>query len=84
MCAINVKQCILHGKYNNSLTFIAQKIADETPLDTKIRGFLSVQIGVPIDKFEFPIPNHFLENQFGISKIKQKSSNWTLQQAHTF
>jgi hypothetical protein len=31
MCAIIVKQCILHGKYNNSLTFIAQKTADETP-----------------------------------------------------
>jgi hypothetical protein len=31
MCAIIVKQCILHGKYSNSLTFIAQKTADETP-----------------------------------------------------
>jgi hypothetical protein len=31
MCAINAKQCILQGKYNNSLTFIPQKTADETP-----------------------------------------------------
>jgi hypothetical protein len=29
--AIIVNQCILHGKYNNNLTFIAQKTADETP-----------------------------------------------------
>jgi hypothetical protein len=32
MCAINVKECILHEKYNNNLTFIAQKTADDTPL----------------------------------------------------
>jgi hypothetical protein len=37
MCSINVKQCILHGKYNNSLTFIAQKTADETPLSSPER-----------------------------------------------
>jgi hypothetical protein len=41
--------------------------------------------GNSIGKFEFPIPNHFLENQFGISKIKIKNHQiWTLQQAHTF
>jgi hypothetical protein len=32
MCAINVKECILHGKSNNNLTFVAQKTAFETPL----------------------------------------------------
>jgi hypothetical protein len=31
MSAINVKECILHGKYNKSLTFIAQKTAGESP-----------------------------------------------------
>jgi hypothetical protein len=31
-CAINVKECILHANYNNSLTFIAQKTDGETPL----------------------------------------------------
>jgi hypothetical protein len=45
MCAINVKQCILHGKYNNSLTFVAQIIAGETPLDSAL---LSHKNDIPI------------------------------------
>jgi hypothetical protein len=32
MCAINVKECMLHEKCNNNLTFIEQKTAGETPL----------------------------------------------------
>jgi hypothetical protein len=31
--------------------------------------------GYPIGKFEFPIPNHFLRNQFCISKVEPKFSN---------
>jgi hypothetical protein len=38
MSAIHVKKCILHGKNNNNLTFIAQKTAGETPLESGEKG----------------------------------------------
>jgi hypothetical protein len=51
MCAINVKQCILNGKYNNSLTFIAQKTADETPLILCHKNKIRFGIGISFTIF---------------------------------
>jgi hypothetical protein len=74
MRAIHVKECILHGKYNNNLTFIAQKTAGETPLVKSIitphqHGFFSGTSTVTnLIEFTSFVPNA-MENSLRIDSI---------------